>query len=93
MDLCGLIRIEVVSVSLAPLAVALGKDCAADRRDTFRVPEGYDEIYPLLTAVLAGGTVKPAVDSGERLIQQCDEDVGQRDSGLGIQVKLPVQGL
>ena len=91
-DLRSLVRIEVVAVTLAPLAVALDKGCTTDGGDAFGVPEGCNKVHPFLTAVFASGTVEPAIHSRKGLIQQCDEIIGQRYSRFGVQVKLPVQG-
>ena len=65
-DIRSFVRIEVVAVALAPLAVALGKSCATDGGDAFGVPEGCREIHPFLTAVFACRTVEPAVAPQER---------------------------
>ena len=92
MDLRGLVRVEVVAVTFTPLVVAFGKGCAANGCDTLGVPEGDDKIYPLLTAVFAGGTVEPAINTRKGLIQQCNKVIGQRCPCFGVQIKLPVQG-
>lgn len=62
-DLRSLVRIEVVAVTLAPLAVALDKGCTTDGGDAFGVPEGCNKVHPFLTAGFASGTVEPAIHS------------------------------
>ena len=84
---------EIVPVAPAPLPIALRKGAPAETGDAVHVPEGIHEIDPLLTAVRAHRAVKVTVYTGIALLQQGNQVVVQRGSGLVRQLKLPVQYL
>ena len=66
----GFDGIEVVAVPLAPLLIPLGKGFQAMLPHAIGVPEGENEINPLLRTVPANGAFKDFPDSGEYLLCQ-----------------------
>ena len=84
------LRAELVTVSLAPLAVTLGKSVQTAAANAIGMPEIMSEIHPLLGAVTAYRTVKQLADTGKRLFLKCDEVVCGSGFLLNGQLKLTV---
>ena len=60
-------------VSLAPLAVTLGKSILTATADAIDMPEVMGEIHPLLRAIAAYRAVKELAYAGEGLFLKSDE--------------------
>lgn len=84
------LRAELITVSLAPLAVTLGKSVQTAAANAINMPEVMGEINPLLRAVTAHRAVKQLADTGKRLFLKCDEVVCGSGFLLNGQLKLTV---
>ena len=88
----GRALLEVVTVALAPFAVALCIGSLAVLSDAVSVPEVMGKVHPLLGAIPADRTVKALADAGEGLLQQGHQVVGSGGFLFGGQMKLAVEG-
>ena len=80
---------EMITLSLAPLAVTLRKSSLADQGDALTVPEGHEEIHSLLASV-------DTIRTGKHLVCPQKNRVSERNGAvfhcyhvLHVQIVLP----
>ena len=79
----------MIPLPLAPLAVALRKSSLADQGDALTVPEGHDEIHPLLASVGTVRAGKHFVYPRKDLVSERNEVILQCHHVLHVQIVLP----
>lgn len=91
-DFSGLMRLEVIAVTLVPLLITGSESGDPDGTDAVNVPEGRHEIDPFLAAVAACGAVKELFGAGIGLINEGDEVVLGCGFLLHVEIELAIHG-